>query len=73
MKRKPRAAPYIRRARQRFLEGTWHRTPADAVRAGFRSLEDWADILNEERGRERTLARGDPIRPSHPIREERRL
>jgi hypothetical protein len=58
MKRKPRAAPYIRRARQRFLEGTWHRTPVDAVRAGFSTLERWTEILNEERERERALARG---------------
>jgi hypothetical protein len=58
VKRKPRAAPYIRRARQRFLAGTWHRTPADAVNAGFSTLERWTEILNEERERERLSARG---------------
>ncbi len=40
---------YMKRATQRFLEGTKFRTPVEAVEAGVRSLGDWADMLAEER------------------------
>ncbi len=48
---------YLRRAKQRFLEGLWYRTPIEAVEAGKRTLEQWADILSEERELERRTAR----------------
>jgi hypothetical protein len=40
---------YMRRATQRFLAGTKHRSPVEAVEAGVRSLTDWAEMLAEER------------------------
>jgi hypothetical protein len=44
---------YLRRATRRFLEGTRHRVPVEAVAAGIRTLEAWASILEEEREIER--------------------
>ena len=40
---------YTKRASQRFLQGTRYRTPVEAVEAGVRTLEEWTDILAEER------------------------
>jgi hypothetical protein len=40
---------YLKRASNRFLEGTRFKLPCDAVAAGERSLEHWAIILSEER------------------------
>jgi hypothetical protein len=40
---------YMKRATQRFLEGTKFRSPVDAVEAGIRTMGEWADILAEER------------------------
>ena len=40
---------YMKRATQRFLSGTKHRSPVEAVEAGVRSLTDWAEMLAEER------------------------
>jgi hypothetical protein len=40
---------YMKRAAKRFLEGTRFRTPVDAVEAGARTLDQWADFLSEER------------------------
>jgi hypothetical protein len=40
---------YMRRATQRFLDGTKYRSPVEAVEAGVRSLTDWAEMLAEER------------------------
>ena len=39
----------MKRATQRFLEGTKYRSPVEAVEAGIRTLGQWADILAEER------------------------
>jgi hypothetical protein len=48
---------YMKRASQRFLQGTKFRSPFDAVESGMRSLADWADMLSEERERESELNR----------------
>jgi hypothetical protein len=40
---------YITRAKKRFLEGTSYRVPVEAVTRGRRTLEQWVEILNEER------------------------
>lgn len=40
---------YLRRARKRFLVGTKHRTPLEAVTAGTRTIQEWADVLGRER------------------------
>ncbi len=48
-----RRQSYLRRATRRFLEGTRHRVPVEAVAAGIRTLETWASILDEEREIER--------------------
>jgi hypothetical protein len=44
-----RRLSYYKRASRRFLQGTRHRTPADAVDAGTRTLEHWVTLLSEER------------------------
>jgi hypothetical protein len=49
-----RRQSYLRRAKRRFLDGTRHRIPVEAVTAGVRTLEAWATILDEEREIERT-------------------
>jgi hypothetical protein len=40
---------YLKRAKKRFLEGLWYSAPVDAVLAGKRTLEQWADLVAEER------------------------
>ncbi len=40
---------YITRAKKRFLEGTSYRVPVEAVMRGRRTLEQWVEVLNEER------------------------
>ena len=44
-----RRLSYFKRASRRFLTGTRHRTPAEAVEAGSRTLEQWVNVLSEER------------------------
>jgi hypothetical protein len=44
-----RRTSYMKRASQRFLEGTKFRSPVEAVEAGVRSLLDWTQLLAEER------------------------
>jgi hypothetical protein len=44
-----RRLSYFKRASRRFLHGTRHRTPAEAVEAGTRTLEQWVNVLSEER------------------------
>ena len=44
-----RRISYMKRASQRFLEGTKFHSPFEAVQAGARSLVDWTQILAEER------------------------
>jgi hypothetical protein len=63
MKRE-RIPDYVRRAKRRFLQGLWHRTPIDAVLAGKRTLEQWTDLLNEERELARGVAPGQPRVPA---------
>ena len=47
-----RRTNYMKRASQRFLEGTTFRSPFEAVQAGVRSLVDWTQLLAEERDAE---------------------
>jgi hypothetical protein len=47
----------MKRATQRFLEGTKYRSPVEAVEAGIRTLGQWADILAEERELESQMHR----------------
>jgi hypothetical protein len=49
-----RRLSYFKRASRRFLTGTRHRTPAEAVEAGTRTLEQWVNLLSEERELEGT-------------------
>jgi hypothetical protein len=44
-----RRTSYMKRASQRFLEGTKFRSPVEAVEAGARRLIDWTQLLAEER------------------------
>lgn len=47
-----RRTSYMKRASKRFLEGTRCKTPVEAVEAGVRTLNDWANLLTEERENE---------------------
>ena len=47
---------YLKRASQRFLQGTKFKSPIAAVEAGVRSLESWVEILIEERENETQLS-----------------
>jgi hypothetical protein len=47
-----RRISYMKRASQRFLEGTKFRSPFEAVQAGARNLDGWTQILSEERDAE---------------------
>jgi hypothetical protein len=69
----PRGATpaYVRRAKRRFLEGLWHRSPVEAVLAGKRTLEEWADLLEFEREREATLSGQRARQPRKPARDLR--
>ena len=40
---------YMKLANRRFLEGTRYKAPIQAVEAGVRTLEEWTDVLNQER------------------------
>jgi hypothetical protein len=46
-----RLPDYAKRARRRFCAGTRGATPADLVLSGRRTLEEWVEILEQERGR----------------------
>jgi hypothetical protein len=54
-KQKSIKTKYLRRSVQRFLGFTRYRSPFEAVLNGVRTLEQWADILNEERELEMQL------------------
>jgi hypothetical protein len=40
---------YAQRARRRFCKGTCFVAPVDLVLTGKRTLEEWANVLSEER------------------------
>lgn len=51
---------YITRAKRRFLEGMSYRVPVEAVTRGRRTVEQWVEILNQERDLE--MLKGAAIR-----------
>jgi hypothetical protein len=59
---------YITRAKKRFLEGTSYRVPVEAVQRGRRTLEQWAEILNEERDLEMLKSTMSRTVVSQPVR-----
>lgn len=44
-----RRSAYYKRAAKQFVTGTRYKAPFEVVMAGFKSLEDWADLLALER------------------------
>ncbi len=44
-----RRCAYYKRAAKKFLAGTRFKAPFEAVTAGIKTLEDWADMLALER------------------------
>lgn len=44
-----RRCAYYKRAAKKFLAGTRFKAPFEAVMAGVKTLEDWADMLGLER------------------------
>lgn len=44
-----RRSAYYKRAAKKFLAGTRFKAPFEAVMAGVKTLEDWADMLSLER------------------------
>jgi hypothetical protein len=55
-----RKSPYYKRAAKQFLLGSKFRTPCEAVEAGVRSLEEWSNLLLEERELDRGIEHRDP-------------
>ncbi len=62
MQRK-RMPDYLKRAKKRFLQGLWYASPAEAVLAGKRTLEDWVEAVALERDLE---MRGKTRRKQYP-------
>ncbi len=56
---------YMKRATNRFLNGTGFKIPAQAVEAGLRSLTDWVQILSEERESDQLEALSRDSIPAH--------
>jgi hypothetical protein len=46
-----RLPDYAKRARRRFCAGTRGKTPAELVLSGQRTLEEWVEVLEQERAR----------------------
>jgi hypothetical protein len=44
-----RKISYMKRAAKRFLEGTTCRHPVEAVERGIKTLEEWVELLSQER------------------------
>jgi hypothetical protein len=44
-----RTSVYYKRASKKFLAGTKHNTPCEAVESGTKTLLEWSNILEEER------------------------
>ena len=44
-----RGETYLRLASRRFLSGLPYRSPADAVEAGAKTVEEWCDCLAQAR------------------------
>jgi hypothetical protein len=44
-----RKISYMKRAAKRFLEGTSCRHPVEAVECGMKTLEEWVEVLSQER------------------------
>ena len=65
-----RLLDYAKRARRRFCAGSHSKTPAELVLSGVRSLEEWVEVLHQERGRT-DLKRRSETRASFP--EDQRL
>jgi hypothetical protein len=60
-----RRLSYLKRASRRFLNGTAHRTPFDAVEAGSRTLEQWVNLLSDERELEQDYLLERKMRHQH--------
>jgi hypothetical protein len=46
-----RLPDYAKRARRRFCAGKRNTTPAELVLSGKRTLEEWVEVLEQERAR----------------------
>jgi hypothetical protein len=51
-----RKISYMKRAAKRFLEGTACRHPVEAVELGLKTLEEWVEVLSQEREFDREAA-----------------
>ena len=47
--RTPNQKRYAQRARKRFCKDTRFQAPVDLILSGQRTLEDWVEVLSEER------------------------
>jgi hypothetical protein len=64
-----REPDYAKRARRRFC-GTSRKTPAELVLSGKRSLEEWVEVLNQERLRGKRLPRQPRFEPQHEFESQ---
>jgi hypothetical protein len=53
-----RMPAYLKRAKKRFLAGLWYSSPVEAVIAGKRTLEEWVDVVAQERDLEIEIKSG---------------
>jgi hypothetical protein len=49
--RNSKKSKYAQHARKRFCKGTGYNAPIDLVLNGLRTLEEWTEVLSEERER----------------------
>ena len=63
---------FLRRASRRFCKGTPFQAPIKVVEAGLRSLEEWVDVLAEEREAHRAYLHSQPVGISRTKRKPKR-
>lgn len=64
----PKREGYLKEAAAQFLEGLPHRTPAEAIEAGARTLLDWCETL--ERVRQERGVTDSPLREGRDLDPE---
>jgi hypothetical protein len=69
-----RFVDYAKRARRRFCAGIHGTAPADLVLSGRRTLEEWVEVLHQERERtERRHLKLPPVMTRDNLEENKRF
>jgi hypothetical protein len=67
-----RLPDYAKRARRRFCHGFRHKTPEELVLSGKRTLEEWVEILHQERHRKERLSLSAILETPTALESQRR-